>query len=284
MVQDARVQRSSLNDSVRMFVCETDEPEPATQKRRGTFGDVFDDLFKKAGDNHDPPLGVETLMRHVVEPDGGRIPEYHEFDGIDAILITGSMYDAHGDDEWIEKLLKLLRELWTKRPDMRFSGVCFGHQILCRLLGSQVSPHPSGKWEIAHTKMWLTPLGKQLFNTQNNNIYLHQMHQDYVVHAPTSGTSDLINEDQEVHIWGSSEHTEVQGIYIPKRLFTSQGHLGFDEGMVKTQIQARVDSGGVKDLDHAEKAKETADMEHDGQLVAEAILRFFHGDDDEVHK
>lgn len=165
---------------------------------------------------------------------------------------------------------------------MRFSGVCFGHQILCRILGAEIGPHPSGKFELAHTKLTLTPVGKKLFATENSHIHLHQMHQDYVIHAPTAGTTELIKEDQEVHIWGSSEHTEVQGIYIPGRLFTSQGHLGFDEEMVKVQIQKRVDAGGVKDLDKAEKAKETANMEHDGQLVAEAILRFFHGEDDAV--
>lgn len=124
MVQDARIQRSSLNDSVRMFVCETDETEPETQERRGTFGDVFDDLFKKAGDNHDPPLGVETLMRHVVEPDGGRIPEFHEFDGIDAILITGSMYDAHGDDEWIHKFMALLKGRNRKKTISKVHPAC----------------------------------------------------------------------------------------------------------------------------------------------------------------
>lgn len=92
-----------------MMVFETDEAHPETHKERGSFGQVFDELFKTAGDNHDPPLGIETAMRFVVEPKGGSVPKIEELEGVHAILITGSMFDAHGDDDWILKLLKLLK-------------------------------------------------------------------------------------------------------------------------------------------------------------------------------
>lgn len=107
--QETRLERSDRPDSVRMFVFETDEPHPETQNRRGSFGDVLDDLFKKAGDSHDPPLGIETVMRFVVESEGGKIPDVGELEDVDAILITGSMYDAHGDDAWIKKLVGLVQ-------------------------------------------------------------------------------------------------------------------------------------------------------------------------------
>jgi hypothetical protein len=100
---------SSAKDKVRMMVFETDEPHPETIAEKGTFGDVFDKLFKKAGDNHDPPLGIETAMKFVVESKGGRVPTVDELKDVHAILITGSMFDAHGDDEWILKLIKLLQ-------------------------------------------------------------------------------------------------------------------------------------------------------------------------------
>lgn len=92
-----------------MLVLETDEPHPETHERKGSFGQIFDSLFKKAGDAHDPPLGVETVMRFIVENEGGTIPKFEEFEDVKAVLITGSMYDAHGDDEWILKLMKLLK-------------------------------------------------------------------------------------------------------------------------------------------------------------------------------
>jgi GMP synthase-like glutamine amidotransferase len=150
------------------------------------------------------------------------------------------------------------------------------------MLGAKVDTVPGGDWELSHTEIDLSHIGRKLFRTENDKLRLHQMHQDHVVEPPSSNSSDLLKEDQKVHVWGSSEHTAVQGIYIKDRLFTSQGHLGFDEDMVKRQINMRIESGGLKDLDHAEAAKETADMEHDGEAVAGSILRLFHGEDNDI--
>ena len=102
---------------VRMLVLETDEPHPETVRRRGTYGAIFDELFSNAGKEHSPPLEVETTMTFVVEAEGGKVPAVSDIgDDVHAILLTGSMYDAHGDDEWILKLLDLIRQLWKKRP------------------------------------------------------------------------------------------------------------------------------------------------------------------------
>jgi GMP synthase-like glutamine amidotransferase len=105
------------------------------------------------------------------------------------------------------------------------------------------------------------------------------MHVDHVINAPSTETTDLLEKGTKVHVWGTSEHTGVQGVYIQKRLFTTQGHMEFDEALVKRQLQMRVDSGSVSKED-ANEAAESADWMHDGLLVAKAVLRFFHGDDD----
>jgi hypothetical protein len=102
----------SKSDTIRMLVLETDEAHPDTHKEQGSFGQVLDKLFKTAGDNHDPPLGLETVMRFVVEDKEhrhGSVPTLEELKDVHAVLLTGSMYDAHGDEEWILKLLQLLR-------------------------------------------------------------------------------------------------------------------------------------------------------------------------------
>lgn len=106
---ETRTKPASADDSVRMLVLETDEQHPDDRQERGSFGDVFDSLFKKAGHEHDPPLGVETIIRFVAEDKGGSVPKAEEIEDIHAILITGSMYDAHGDDPWILKLADLIQ-------------------------------------------------------------------------------------------------------------------------------------------------------------------------------
>lgn len=162
---------------------------------------------------------------------------------------------------------------------MHFSGVCFGHQLLCRLLGSEIASSPPTDWELGHTKISLSPAGQHIFQTEKPEVYLHQMHQDYVIAAPTAESSDgLIKEGTNVEVWGHSEHTKIQGVYIKGKLFTTQAHLAFDGRMVTNQINMRVESGSIKDKEHAERAVDTAEMDHDGDVAAAAILRFFHDD------
>lgn len=180
-----------------------------------------------------------------------------------------------------------------KKPDFRFTEVCFGHQLLARLLGAEIGPAPTGDWELGHSRIKLHPLGQRLFRTKAGHVNLHQMHQDRVQSIPpltypaatsfrdTQSPDSRIDKDEgKVECWGYSEHTPIQGLYLRNRLFTTQAHLGFDEDMVKRQIAMRVESGGIKDLEHADRAKETADLEHDGLEVAKAVLRVFSFDDD----
>jgi GMP synthase-like glutamine amidotransferase len=288
-------------DSVRMLVLETDEAHPETQQEIGSMGAIMRELFLEAGEKHDPKLGVETRMHFVPEPDGGRVPEPEELQDTHAILITGSRYDAHGDDEWILKLINLIRckltiadlppkwvlilhlGIWVNRPDIKLTGICFGHQILCRTLGAKIKPNPEGEWELSHTPVELTEVGRKLFNLPESEtrIHLHQMHLDHVIDAPSHGSTDLLEPGTRVHVWGQSEHTKVQGVYIQGRLFTSQGHMEFDDKMVKRQLEMRVKSGAVK-KDDADEASEKAHWMHDGLRVAQAVLRFFHGDDDAI--
>lgn len=95
---------------VRLLILETDEPHPRIQKDRGGYADILDNHFNRAAAAHDPPLELETDMRFVVEDkEGGQVPKAEEFKGFDGVLITGSMYDAHTEGGWVEKLLDTLK-------------------------------------------------------------------------------------------------------------------------------------------------------------------------------
>lgn len=95
-----------------MLVLETDQTFEETAERKGSLGQIFHELFSKAGKEHDPPLEIETLMKFIVEPEGGKLPTAEEVGEADAVLITGSRYDAHGDDEWILKLIERIRSVF----------------------------------------------------------------------------------------------------------------------------------------------------------------------------
>jgi hypothetical protein len=100
---------SSKLPMVKMIVLEVDEPHPDDHKEKGSLGKILERHFIKAGQKHDPPLGVEVDQRFIVEDKGGKMPSIEEFEGVKGILITGSTYDAYGDDEWILKLIDLIK-------------------------------------------------------------------------------------------------------------------------------------------------------------------------------
>lgn len=113
-IAEARKITSDHPDKVRMLVLETDEPHPDTQKEKGSFGEILNKLLADAGEAHEPKLAIETAMQYIVEPQGGQIPKKEEItEDIHAILITGSVYDAHGDDPWISELMELIRRTST---------------------------------------------------------------------------------------------------------------------------------------------------------------------------
>jgi GMP synthase-like glutamine amidotransferase len=146
-----------------------------------------------------------------------------------------------------------------------------------------VAPEANGEWELSHSPIILTDIGCSLFDLPEttDRIHLHQMHLDHVVDPPSVDTTDLLPSGTKVHVWGTSEHTGVQGVYIHKRLFTTQGHMEFNEAMVKRQLEMRVEAGSLTEKD-ADEASEKADWKHDGEVVAKAVIRFFHGDDDNI--
>lgn len=278
------------NETVKMLVLETDEPHPDTVREKGSFGEILDRFFTQAGQEHDPPLGVETDMHFVVDDAAngheGHVPSVREIPtDTTAILITGSLYDAHGSDPWILSLRDLIHDLWSTRPQIKFAGICFGHQLLASVLSATVEPTPGDTWELAHTALGLSDVGRKLFKTADDSIDVHQMHQDRVSTVPSAATTHLLAPEQKVHVWASTAHTPIQGLYVRDRLFTSQGHLGFDEQMVRRQVELRLQSGAIRREKHDEQvqyAEETAHLEHDGAVVAAAILRFFWGDDHDV--
>ncbi|KAF2682329.1 hypothetical protein K458DRAFT_444043 [Lentithecium fluviatile CBS 122367] len=231
-------------EKVRMLVLETDEPHPDTQAKRDSFGEVLHDLLKRAGDEHDPTLGEETVMQYVVERNGGKIPQTEEItDDIHAILATESVYNAHSDEAWIHKIMDFIKHTFT--------GICFSHQILCRVPGSKVKPNADGEWELSHTAITLTDTGRSFFEllATEQKIHLHQMYVDHVVCPPIVEKTSLLEPATKIHMWGSGDRAGVRGVYVARRLFSTQGHIEFNAAIVKKQLELRVKSGPLTEKD-----------------------------------
>lgn len=88
------------------------------------------------------------------------------------------------------------------------------------------------------------------------------MHRDVVFEYP-SGVEALAYTDK----------CAVQGMYIPRRLITVQGHPEFNEEIVRELLVARHQQGIFDDEVFADGMRRV-DKSQDGVVVAMAFLRF----------
>ena len=88
------------------------------------------------------------------------------------------------------------------------------------------------------------------------------MHKDIVCSYP-QGVEEL----------GWSDKCKVQGMYMPKRVITVQGHPEFTEEIVRELLHTRLEQK-IFDEKTYEDAMARVVRPHDGVLVAEAFLKF----------
>lgn len=105
--------------------------------------------------------------------------------------------------------------------------------------------------------MELTGLNFQLILAQQ----LHQMHRDIVSKYPP----DIIP-------LGDSPICQVQGMYLPGRFITVQGHPEFNEEIV-TEVVTLRGAQGIFSKDQTEDGLSRAAKPHDGVVVGVAFLR-----------
>jgi len=126
-----------------------------------------------------------------------------------AVLLGGAM-SANDDDQeaylrdeyrWIERILA------ARRP---FLGICLGAQMLARVVGGRVAPHPRGLTEVGYYPVAVTTMGCELFGTDFHAFHWHR-----------EGISSL---PREVDILASGETYAVQAFRIDGAAYGLQFH------------------------------------------------------------
>lgn len=87
------------------------------KKVYGGYFNVFVAAFGEEGE-------VWDLYR-VVE---GEFPDMNELEMYDGFVVSGSPFDAYGDEYWILELCLLLQTLDAMQK--KLLGICFGHQVI----------------------------------------------------------------------------------------------------------------------------------------------------------
>eukprot|EP01111_Echinosteliopsis_oligospora_P017401 TRINITY_DN7515_c0_g1_i1.p1 TRINITY_DN7515_c0_g1~~TRINITY_DN7515_c0_g1_i1.p1 ORF type:complete len:258 (-),score=31.53 TRINITY_DN7515_c0_g1_i1:18-770(-) len=242
---------------VRLAILEADTLSREAGEQH-TYTSVFTYLFQQA--SH-PCLLSEffTITTHDIVNDQSAYPS---LDSVDAILITGSRCSAYQDDAWILKLVDFTQKAVSTEGKVKVIGICFGHQIVGRSLGAPVTVNDKG-WELSVVEMKLSEKGKEVFG--KDSLRIQQTHHDMVSSLP-SGTLPI----------AETNACSVQGMLIPGKIFTLQGHPEFT-GQIVSEILKKIREGGGIDEGEYKSGMARVLEEHDGVIVGQALLRFMRG-------
>lgn len=204
----------------------------------------YDTLFGRLLDRPD----VELVVHRADRGDLPRSPT-----DCDAWLVPGSRVSVYDELAWIRDLERFVGVVMERRVPL--IGVCFGHQLIGRLLGAPVA-RSAGGWNVGALDYEVHgPLpGADL---PVASLTLIASHQDQVHELP-AGTRLLL----------SAPSCPVAG-FLAGGLLTVQGHPEFPAELACSLYASRVERLGA---DVVDTALATLDRPLDAGRIADAIL------------
>ncbi|XP_050213189.1 gamma-glutamyl peptidase 5-like [Mercurialis annua] len=186
--------------------------------------------------------GEKWELFRVVDGEFPDIDELHKFDGF---VVSGSPYDAYGNDCWILKLCFLLQTLDFMQK--KVLGICFGHQVLCRALGGKVGKATTG-WDIGLRKVRIVndmpPTNFQTNLTEiPSSLSIIKIHQDEVWEVPLGAEVIAFSDKIGVEMFSIGDH--ILGI---------QGHPEYTKDILFNLIDRLLTNNSIQ-IDIAENAK-----------------------------
>ncbi len=134
------------------------------------------------------PLGIDSLAGTVL------------FGG--AMSANDDQHESYLRDEyrWIEQVLE------ARRPLL---GICLGAQMLARVVGGHVAPHPQGQTEVGYYPVTSTASGRTFFEDDFHVFHWHR---------------EGISLPRDVDILATDETYPVQAFRVEKEAFGLQFH------------------------------------------------------------
>ena len=232
---------------MRFAVFLTGDASPYTQSTYGSYADLFEDLLRRDGDVWD----VFDVREH-------RYPA--SFEDYDAVLITGSASDAHGDESWIARLEAAIRE--AVAAPTKVLGFCFGHQALANALGGRTGRNSKG-WEAGVYRLEFTrQANAHPLLAEIDSLDLLEIHQDHILELPP-----------DAEVLAATDATPVQIFVIGDRALGIQGHPEFHNDIVQDLVLARAESGVIEG-DKAGEFLQRLKREQDREKLQALINRF----------
>ena len=234
-----------MSKKFRIGILECDHFDDELRATYGTYGQMFQNLLLSV----DPEL---TFITYKTLFD--QYPQ--DLNACNAYLITGSKYSIYEKHIWIKKLQNFVYTLHQHQKQL--IGICFGHQIIARVLGGEVKKAPQG-WgvgtyssSISITKPWMDP--------PLSEYRVIVSHQDQVMTLPE-------NAEQ----LSSNEFCENSAFQIGNHILCFQGHPEFSDEYARARMQTRKDIIGRKIL---KEGLSSLELKTDEKIIAQWIINF----------
>jgi len=211
----------------------------------GDYTDMFTNMFKE----HAPEI---TLAYYDIKL--SQFPT--DINECDAYVSSGAASSVYDDDQWISDFEDFVRLLFKAKK--KYIGICFGHQMMARALGSKVSKSNKG-WgvgiktaNVIQAQEWMKP------QAADYNMLLS--HQDQIIELPLGAT-----------VLAENSHCEYAMVQIGKHFLGMQGHPEFTKNYAHALMHLRRERIGSECLATADKS---FTMELDIGLIVSWIINF----------
>ena len=187
---------------MKLCILENDTLAPEIQPQYIGYGNMFVQLFHKAGAGH--------WSFDIFHTPSGQFPvSYADYD---AVLLTGSQADAFSTEPWVLALRGHVQQLLANKKKML--GICFGHQLIALCLGAQVARSGNG-WGVGCMHYDWKPTNLPL-PPQQSTMALLASHQDQVLTLPP-----------QAELLASNAHCPIAAYTVGEEIFCVQGHPEF---------------------------------------------------------
>lgn len=194
-----------------LLLCDRVRPELLDVS--GDYPEMFEAMFQRY---------APQVTLSVFDVRAGEYPQ--SIDDCDAYISSGSAASVYENDAWIKDFEAYLQTLHQAKK--KFIGVCFGHQMMARALGTTVAPSNKG-WgigiktcQIIRHKPWMQP------STDQYTILVS--HRDQVARVPAGA-----------ELLATSTHCENAMFQVGDHFLGLQGHPEFTPAYARALMDAR---------------------------------------------
>ena len=95
------------------------------------------------------------------------------------------MVSKHSDIDWVARLIKFIKSTYENKPHIKFTGICFGHQVIAHALGGEVKNMGKGtKLGLSEHTLLEPEIWRQLGGRSYDSFGTFKNHTEAVMRLP----------------------------------------------------------------------------------------------------